>query len=254
MTRAFDALAFSSALVAAVAAALTAASAQAMGLSASPALLALAACGALVVYCVDRVRDADRDRAASPLRTRFVEAHRGALLALCGLAAGGALATAAHVRGRVLLLAAVVAGFGFAHRRLKRLAWAKPVYLTGAWTAVAVGFPAADGDAAAHVGWTLGAVALTLQANIALSNLRDAEALAAQLGGQRVLAIASLLLAGAGALALLGPPGVRPLACLPLALAPAVAAFRPGERFGAWAVDGALLAGSAAALAVGTWR
>jgi hypothetical protein len=34
-------------------------------------------------------------------------------------------------------------------------------------------------------------------------------------------------------------------------LAPAVAGFRPGERFGAWAVDGALLAGAAAALAVG---
>jgi hypothetical protein len=251
MLRALDALVFSSALVAAVAAALVAASARAMGVEASPALLALAACGALLVYCVDRLRDAARDRATSPLRTRFVEANRDALAALSGLAAGGALAAAPHVRGRVLLLAAAVAAFGFGHRRLKRFAWAKPAYLTGAWTAVAVGFPAADATAAAHLGWTLGVVALTLQANIALSNLRDAEALAGRLGRRRALAAAALLLAAAVAVALAGPSGVRPLACLPLALAPAVAAFRPGERFGAWAVDGALLAGAAAALVLG---
>jgi hypothetical protein len=249
--RAFDALAFSSALVAAVAAALAGASARAMGVPASPALLGLAACGAFLVYCIDRLRDAARDRASSPLRTRFVEANRRALVAACGLAAGGALASAAHVRGRVLLLAAGVAAFGFAHRRLKRFAWAKPVYLTGAWSAVAVGFPAADAAAAAHLGWTLAVVALTLQANIALSNLRDAEALAGRLGRRRVLAAAALLLAAAAGLALVGPAGVRPLAWLPVALAPAVAAFRDAERFGAWAVDGALLAGSAAALALG---
>jgi hypothetical protein len=251
MLRAFDALAFSSALVAAVAAGLVAASARAMGLCASPALLTLAGCGAFVVYCVDRLRDAARDRATSPLRTRFVEAHRAALIALSGIAAGGALASAAQVRWRVLVLAGAVAALGFAHRRLKRFAWAKPVYLTGAWTAVAVGFPAADANSAAHLGWTLAVVAPTLQANIALSNLRDSEALAVRLGRRRVLAVASLLLAAAGAAALLAPPRVRPLACLPLALAPAVAGFRPGERFGAWAVDGALLAGAAAALAVG---
>jgi hypothetical protein len=127
MLQALDAVVFSSALVAAVAAALAAASARAMGVEASPALLALAACGAFLVYCVDRLRDAARDRVTSPLRARFVEAHRGALLAAAGAAALGALASAPHVRGRVLVLAAVVAGLGFAHRRLKRLVWAKPI-------------------------------------------------------------------------------------------------------------------------------
>jgi 4-hydroxybenzoate polyprenyltransferase len=250
MLRAFDALAFSSALVAAIAAGLVAASARVMAIRPSPALLALAACGACLVYCVDRLRDAPRDRLNSPLRTRFVERHRSALLVLSGTAAAGALASAVHVSGRVLVLAAAVAAFGFAHRRLKHIPWAKPVYLTGAWTAVAVGFPAADAPAAAHLGWTLPVVALTLQANIALSNLRDAEALAGRLGRPRVLGLAWLLLAAAAALAWLGPPGVRPLVWLPLALVPAVAAFQDGERFGAWAVDGALLAGSAAALAL----
>ena len=251
MRQAFDALAFSSALVAAVAATLVAASARAMQVPASPALLALAACGAFLVYCVDRLRDAASDRASSPLRTRFVEQSRGALLAAAGLAAAGALAAATHVRGRVLLVAALVAALGFAHRRIKRFMGAKPVYLTGAWSAVAVGFPAADAPAAAHLGWTLAVIAPTLQANIALSNLRDAEALAGRLGRPRVLRLAALLLAAAAGLALVGPPGVRPLVCLPIALAPAVAGFRDGERFGAWAVDGALLAGAAAALLLG---
>ena len=74
------------------------------------------------------------------------------------------------------------AAFGFAHRRLKRWLVAKPLYLTLAWTAVAVALPAAHDPAARHVGWAAAVVATAVLANVALSNLRDAEGLAGRHG------------------------------------------------------------------------
>jgi hypothetical protein len=44
---------------------------------------------------------------------------------------------------------------------------------------------------------------------------------------------------------------VRALVALPLAMGAAVAAFRPGERYGALVVDGALLVGGLAAYGAG---
>jgi 4-hydroxybenzoate polyprenyltransferase len=254
--RAADAFAFSSALVACAAAALVAASARALGAAPEPALLGLSFCGTVAVYGLDRVRDLARDAQTSPLRSAFVAAHRGTLRAAAVLCAGGALAAGVLAGARVLAIAAIVAAFGLAHRRLKRFAWAKPVYLTGAWTAVAVGLPAAAASERApldlaRLGFALGIVSATVQANVVLSNLRDAEGIAGRLGTRRARALAAAFCAAALALAALGPSATPALLGLPIAMGAAVAAFRPSERYGAIVVDGALLVGAIAALALG---
>ena len=246
---ALDGLAWSSLWLALAAAALLAAAARALGVPAAPALLGLACGGTLVVYVIDRLRDLARDRATAPERSAFVERHRRALIALAvagaTLAGGSALALGA----RPVALALGVALLGLAHRRLKRWLVVKPLYLTFAWTAVPVGLPALHDAGARHVAATAGVVGATVLANVALSNLRDREGLAARLGQAGTLAVASGILALGLAVALLAPAPVRPLAALPVAMALAVGAYRPGERYGAIVVDGALLVGSLLALA-----
>jgi hypothetical protein len=74
----------------------------------------------------------------------------------------------------------------------------------------------------------------------------------ALLGARRTRAVAGAILATGLGGALLGPAPVRPLAALPLAMALALAFYRPGERYGGLAVDGALLVGALAALALGS--
>ena len=88
-----------------------------------------------------------------------------------------------------------------------------------------------------------------LQANVILSNLRDAEGLAAHFGARRARRVAGAFCAGAFGLTWIAPEA-RALAALPLAMGAAVAAYRPGERYGAWVADGALLAGALIALLV----
>jgi hypothetical protein len=244
-----DAWLWSSAWLGLAAAALTAAAIRALGLAPAPALIGLALGGTLAVYVIDRVRDLPRDRVTAPERAAFVTRHRGALLALAGLGAGVAGFASFALGPRSLVLAAAVGALGLAHRRLKRFAAAKPVYLTFAWTAVPVGLPAASDPAAAHVGWVAAIVGATVLANVVLSNLRDREALAGRLGARRALPLAGASALAGLAAALLGPAPVRPLAALPLAMAAAVLGFRPTERYGALCVDGALLAGALLALA-----
>jgi hypothetical protein len=245
---ALDALVWSSLWLAVAAAALTAAAARAMGVAAGGRVLALAFGGTLAVYVIDRLRDVARDRVTAPVRAAFVERHRRALLALAAAGAGAAVVAAVGLGPRALALAAVVGGLGLAHRRLKRSAALKPAYLTFAWTAVPVGLPAAADPAARHAGWAAAVVAAAVLANVALSNLRDREALAARLGPGRTRAVAGAVLLAGLAAAWAAPAAVRPLAALPLAMAAALLFFREGERYGAFAVDGALLAGAAAAL------
>jgi hypothetical protein len=244
-----DAALWSSAWLALAAAALTAASARALGAAVSPALLGLAFGGTLAVYVVDRVRDLARDRATTPVRADFVARHRRTLLVLAGCGAALAALSATALGPRPVALAAVVGALGLAHRRLKGFAPAKPVYLTFAWTAVPVGLPAAADPAASHVGWVAAVMGATVLPNVMLSNLRDREALAGRLGARRTLALAGAILLAGLAAALAAPAPVRPLAALPLAMGVAAAAFRPSERYGALAVDGALLAGALAAVA-----
>jgi len=243
-----DALAWSGVWLAAAAAALVAASSRALGADPAWLPMAVAAGGTLAVYGTDRLRDLARDRATAPERAAFVERHRNAITALA--AAGGAVAAACAVAAgpAVAATAALVALLGLFHRRLKRRVAAKPAYLTFAWTAVAVGLPAAYDAAALHRGWAAAVVAPTILANVALSNLRDGEGLAGRFGGARTRRAAAVLLAGAAAAALTGPAPVRPLVMLPAAMAVALRGFRASERYGALAVDGALLAGALLAL------
>jgi len=51
-------------------------------------------------------------------------------------------------------------------------------------------------------------------------------------------------------LAALAPAPARPLVAVPLLVLASLIWFRPGERYGLVAVDGALLAGALAAIAV----
>lgn len=222
-----------------------------MGPGPDAGLAALALCGTAAVYAVDRLRDLERDRATAPERSAFVARHRRGLTALAAGAAFAAGGLALREGPVVSAVAAGVAALGLAHRRLKHHLWAKPVYLTGAWTAVTVGLPAAVGAPAPGRAVAVAAVvAPTVLANVVLSNLRDGEGAAGRLGGRRARALAAGLLVPAAAVAWAAGPGPRSLLPLPAAMALAVAGFRPGERYGLWAVDGALLAGAALALAL----
>src|SRR5205809_859503 len=103
------------------------------------------------------------------------------------LAAAAAALVAACSRG----MGVEPALLGLFHRRLKRWTPAKPVYLSCAWTAVAVALPAAHDPAARHAAWAAGVVAPTILANVALSNLRDGEGFAGRFGRARTLRAAA---------------------------------------------------------------
>ena len=248
-----DALAFSGMWVALAAATLTAAAGAALGCPAGAAVLVLAFAGTLAVYTLDRLRDVARDRATAPTRTAFVVRHRAGLAAAPLVASGVAAVAALRAGWAAAAVAAGVLGLGMLHRRLKRVLFLKPLYLTAAWVAVTVGLPAlsaATPPLAARLAWVIAVQTLAVLANVIASNVRDGEGAATLIGSRRALAVAQLV-AGAGvAVALLGPVAVRPLAAVPLAMLVALAAFRDGERYGLVVVDGALLAGGVAALAL----
>ena len=243
-----DALVWSSAWLALAALCLSVAASRALGIAPEPALLGLAFGGTLAVYLLDRVRDLARDRVTAPARAAFVGRHRRALLVLAGLGGGVAAGCALTLRPRALALALAVGVLGLAHRRLKRWSALKPAYLTFAWTAVPVGLPAAQSGGVRDLGWVAAIMAAAVLANVALSNLRDREALAGRFGAERTLRFAGAVALAGVATALLGPAAVRPLAALPAAMCAAVLGFRPTERYGGVVVDGALLLGSLLAL------
>jgi hypothetical protein len=249
LTRLLDALTFSSLWVAMAAGALCTACARAIG--AGPGMLApgVAFTGTLVVYNVDRLRDLERDRVTSPLRSAFIARHRGALFVLTGAAALGALFLALRAGPRAVAVLAPVLALGLLHRRLKRFAVGKPLYITAAWVTVVVGLPAALADAPRHGVPVAALLAATILANAIASNVRDDEAVAAALGPGVPLGIArGCALAGVGIA--LAAPSLRALLPIPLATLVALAAFRPGERYGHVGVDGALLLGALASLAL----
>jgi 4-hydroxybenzoate polyprenyltransferase len=243
-------LAYSSLVVALAASALCAAAGRVLGADPTPATLVIAAAGTLFIYNVDRLRDVERDRATSPHRTAFVERWRPALLGLAGASAAAAAVLALRAGPRVVIALAPIAVLGLAHRRLKQFAWWKPFYVSGAWTAVVVGLPAAMVERVRDVPWIAAIVSATIAANVIASNLRDQEAPAARFGARVPLQIARGLVLGAAAFALLAPGGVQALVPIPLATLAALAAFRPTELYGLIAVDGALLVGALASLAI----
>jgi hypothetical protein len=244
-----DGLVASSVWVALAAAALLAASSRAMDLAPDPVLIALAFFGTLVVYTVDRIRDLGRDRVTAPRRSAFVELHGPSLAGVAVGSAALAVVLAAVAGTHAVGVAAVVLALGLAHRRLKRRIWAKPLYLTLSWTAVTVGLPWTSDPGARHVALVAMVLTLTILANVILSNLKDGEGAAARMGQLRARTLAASALAAALGLALAAHPPVCSLVWLPITMGLAVAAFRPGERYGGLVVDGALLVGALLALA-----
>jgi len=247
-----DPLLFSGVWVATAAASLSAAAERSMGLRHGLLVPALAFLGTLAIYGLDRLRDLERDRGSAPLRSAFVARHRRALAGIAIAAGAGATLLALRAGPRALALVSGVAALGIAHRRLKRIAALKPVYLTGSWLVVTVGLPAAVQPGAAHLGWVAAVVGAALLSNVVASNLRDGEALAARFGERRALRVARGMALLGVACAALAPPAVRPLGAVPLAMGIALLAFRRSERYGLGAVDGALVAGAAVAMLSGS--
>jgi len=244
-----DTIVFSSVWVSLAAAFLTAACSLAMGVPISAAAVGLAFSGTLLVYNVDRLRDLDRDRITSPLRSRFVDRH-GAGLALLTVAAGGssiAFALAAGARSSLVLVP--ILGLGLLHRRIKHLTFAKAAYIAGAWVAVVVGVPVAIDRGADHVSWSAWVVGLAIFANAIASNVRDKEVAAARFGTRASLRAARLVSTVGVAVGLLAPAEIRPLAAVPFLTLCVLLPFRPTERYGLVAVDGALVAGAMASIA-----
>ncbi len=251
--RLIDPLLFSSLWMALAAGVLTLASAASMDVSgaAAPGLVFF---GILLVYNLDRLRDVERDRATSPERSRFIENHRSALWAITVCSAAGASVILWTAPVRVWMIALVVLGLGFGHRRFKHLPYLKESYLTMAWLAGIVGLPLAFHGGGSNPVWTLVALAPPLLANDLAASARDREGLALNLGAPRALALArGLALLGIGA-CLLAPTPVRPLLAVSLAMGMSLVSPRPGEHYGFAVVDGALLAGGLVAwvLAVGS--
>ena len=134
-----DAVAYSSALAALAGGAMTWAVGRAF---ASPTILrdaALVACGALLIYNVDRLRDLARDGSSSPERSAFVERNRPWLVAATGLAGLALLPLIATAPAASIALCLSIGAIGLLHRRLKQEARFKVAYVAAAWTAACVG-------------------------------------------------------------------------------------------------------------------
>ena len=242
-----EALVFSSVWVAAAAGALAMACSFAMGVPA--AIPAVGFAGTLVVYNVDRLRDVERDRATTPQRSAFVDRHGGGL-ALLAIGAGlASLVFALFAGPQVWLLLAPVLILGLFHRRIKHLTFGKSAYITAAWVAVVVVVPAAIDPDATAIGWAAAFTASAILANVIACNIRDREVPAALLGEGRALFVARACAVGGCLLGLVAPAPARSLVALPLATLLVLLPFRPSERYGLVAVDGALLAGALVAAA-----
>jgi hypothetical protein len=245
-----DVVAFSGVLPACVAGGLAAAAGAVLTPGAERAgltsVVGLAAAGTLVVYNVDRLRDLDRDRETAPDRTRFVENHRTALLALTLVSAAVCVPLALRMRPAVWTLCAGVLALGLWHRRLKGHPGWKVVYVAAAWLGVVVGLPvvAAGGAAWRPLLVATAALGATIAANLLASDLREHALTPAR---QRELAIARVLTL-AGSLLCLLDPRIWPLMPIPLLESLSLLGFRASERYGLLVVDGALLAGSLVSL------
>jgi 4-hydroxybenzoate polyprenyltransferase len=241
-----DILAFSSLLPAGAAAAMVMAAAPALGVAIPWSSVGLAAAGTLVVYNIDRLRDVDRDRQTAPLRSRFVSRNRQRLQLLTLAAAIGGAASAALVPRTALWLCGAVLAIGLLHRRLKRFEIWKRIYVTVAWVAVTAGLPAVGSSGSSATGWLLAIYTAVIASNLAATALRGADR--AEVSSTRRLLPTRAIAVFAAILAMVGPPGTRPLLWLPLAQLAGLAAFRPSERYSLVVLDGSLAIGALVSL------
>lgn len=264
LVRLGEGLAYSSGLAALVGGAMTWAVGRTLGSPSVPSEAAIVACGAFVIYNVDRLRDLARDGSSSPARSAFVARNRPALVGATGLAglALGALLAMAPTRSVALCLA--VGSVGLLHRRLKNDVRFKVAYVSAAWTAACVGLPWLAGvDGVGGVGggeggaaesgartarealaWALLFVGSAVTANLIASNLREGKCRAAAWAPARALESARAIAITGLLAALIAPEGLASLAWIPALEVAALGCFRRTERFGHLAVDGALLLGA----------
>ncbi|MDG2049653.1 MAG: hypothetical protein P8M78_05785 [Myxococcota bacterium] len=209
----------------------------------------LAFAGTLVVYSVDRLRDVDRDHETSPKRSAFVRKHRTILF---GISAAGlllALLTALALPPSISFLCAAIGATGLLHRRLKNRSKRAWLYVAGAWTGVSAGLPTLllhDDQGSLIRVVTLGlCLILALGSNALASEQRgvvyNAQA-ASALRRSRRWATAAI-----GVPLLL--PGPAGMATIGASVWLAAVFFRPSERYGLIALDGALLVGATLAVA-----
>lgn len=249
-----EGIAYSSALAALVGGAMTWAVGQAL---ASPRVAhdaALVTCGAFLIYNVDRLRDLARDHPDSPRRTAFVLRHRPWLVGATGLVGLVLLALLAAAPARSLALCLAVGSIGLLHRRLKQQLQFKIAYVTGAWTAACVGLPwlarrGVDDASAGAFAWSTLFIGAALAANLIASNLREVKSGAAGAARTTGIVVARGVTLASASAAGMAPDDLAPLAWIPAAEAVSLFFFRPSERFGHLAVDGALLLGALIAIA-----
>ena len=248
LVRVADGFAFSGGLAAAVAALLSGVSSQALGAPTATTWAVLAASGAFIVYALDRLRDIDRDLAGSPLRTAFIVRNRSPLTIAIGLAAIGLAVSLVQASASIVLLCVAIGGIGLFHRRLKENTALKTAYVSLAWVGACAGMPWLASGLGRAGFWVSGILLASLLANLIASNLQDHEPRAGS-GFDRsdpatILWLARGVTLAGIAIGLAAPAAFRPMVWIPVCEGVALAAYRPTERYGQFAIDGALLIGA----------
>jgi hypothetical protein len=263
-----EALAFSAVLPASVAGALVMAAGFSLVGEALYFSAGMAFAGTLVVYNVDRLRDLERDRRASPRRSEFVSRHRHMLVGLVALGSAGAAVLGWRAGPATALLCASVLLPALLHRRIKHHPDAKALYVTAAWVTVTVGLPGIRalqvrvpdalaselslvGDVGGRIALIACIYAAAIGANLIASNVRED---GDQTAGRRAVWRARGLAAIGVLIAIAAPPPLGALGWIPLAQLAGLIAFRVEERTRLIVVDGCLLLGALAALAQETLR
>lgn len=248
VVRAADAFAFSSGLAASIGASLSLVASGVLGVSDPASWAFLAGSGTFIIYSLDRLRDLDRDRAISPLRTAFVLRNRQRLYAAVSIAAIGFVATLLLAPPSIILLCLAIGLVGLFHRRLKQAAALKTAYVSLAWVAGCVGIPWLASGRASGGPWIAGILLASLAANLIASNLRDGQGEAREPTDRGSAAQVLWLARGMAVLAitivLISPAALRALIWIPICEGLTLARFRPTERYGHIAVDGGLLVGA----------
>lgn len=248
--RAAERFAFSSGLAAAICGSLSLVASRVLSAPDAGSWAFLAASGTFIIYSLDRLRDVDRDRATSPLRTAFVLRNRTQLRAAVGIVAIGFVATLRTAPPSIILLCMAIGLIGLFHRRMKGVAALKATYVSLAWVAACVGMPWVASGYENAGPWLAGILLASLAANLIASNLRDEEAgVGGEIGGRHTLPglwIARAMTLLAIGITLAAPTPLLPLLWIPVCEGLTLACFRPTERYGQIAVDGGLLLGALA--------
>ena len=239
-----DTFAFSSGLAAAVGASVSLATSLFFGAPMVHVWVLLGATGTFIVYNLDRLRDLERDRETSPIRTAFVTQYRRVLYGLVSVASLALVALLALAPWSVTALCLAIGVVGLLHRRLKRHPALKAGYVSLSWTAVCVGMPWLAAPQADLGLWVAAIFLAAFLANLIASNLRDEEVIGVSGGPRTFLFAARLFVLFAIAIAFAGPSRLHALAWIPACEGVALIFFRPTERYGHLAIDGALLVGA----------